>query len=448
MAKISGNGTITSSVLAINLQNPIFTVDYEGSNPLSFSGTLAGFLALTKTGPREPDLNGTNSYQGATTIGTPTVSGGVLGIPSSTALGSSPSVTVNCGSELDLANCGTLSQNFTISGYGLSSTHGAIDSLSGNNLLTGSVTLSAASTIGVAAGSLTIGTTITSGLITGTGPLTVAGSGTLALAGTDNNTYTGTTEVKSGLLTLGKTVGGSLAIPGDLTIDAGATVQALAANQVSNTATLTVSKTGSVYGVFDLNGNNETVKLISGTGQITDSGATATLTVATNGTADTFDGTLANALALTKSLTGTLTLTATNTYTGGTEISGGVLAVSGGNNLGNVSATVSIDANGELDTTSSLSNNLTLAGTLVSVSGNNTISGTVTLVGNPTMSVTAGVLTISGQVTDSGPANLTIGTGSGTLKLALLPTTTAARPRSITAGCCLSIPTTPWAPAP
>ena len=87
-------------------------------------------------------------------------------------------------------------------------------------------------------------------------------------------------------------------------------------------------------GTFRLNGFNETINGLSGTGIVDGVSGTPTLTVGDNDATSTFAGVIKNtagALALTKIGDGTLTLSGINTYTGATAVSAGKLVgVTGG----------------------------------------------------------------------------------------------------------------------
>ncbi len=175
--------------------------------------------------------------------------------------------------------------------------------------------------------------------ITGSGAVNVFAGETIF---TGDNVYTGGTTVSGGTLRLGS--GGSLAPTGALTVNGG---------------------------TFDLNGNNQTVGALSGTGGIlalgngvltTDSASNTTLASAISGTG-----------GLTKQGLGTLNLTGTNTYTGPTSVTAGTLAVNGG-----LTSNVTVGA----------------AGTL---GGNGTITGLVTNNGTVAPGNSIGTLTINGN---------------------------------------------------
>jgi outer membrane autotransporter protein len=186
-----------------------------------------------------------------------------------------------------------------------------------------------------------VGTTLTlAGAVGGVGGLTMVGGGTLVLAGASS--YSGGMTVNAGTLQLG--LGASLFAGGALTVNGG---------------------------IFNLNGNTQTVGALSGTGGTIALGA-GTLT--TNSSTNT---TLATQITgtggLTKQGLGTLNLTGTNTYTGPTSVMAGILAVNG-----------------------SLTSNVTVgaAGTL---GGNGTITGLVTNNGIIAPGNSIGTLTINGN---------------------------------------------------
>ncbi|MFM9960443.1 MAG: beta-propeller fold lactonase family protein, partial [Planctomycetaceae bacterium] len=222
-----------------------------------------------------------------------------------------------------------------------------------------------------------------SGIISGSGGFTKNGTGTLTLSGTSANTFTGTTTVNAGALQLSKTAGLN-AIGGALMIGNGSgtdTVRLINANQIPDTTDVTIA-TG---GVFDLNGQAETIDALTGTGSVTSSVAGAvTLTIGANNDATpSFSGVIANGsgtVALTKTGTGTQTLSGASTYTGATTVSGGRLNVNGSTASGSA---VTVQSTGTLGGTG------TVAGT-VSVQSVGTVS--------PGLNLTPGLLN-SGSVT-------------------------------------------------
>ena len=120
------------------------------------------------------------------------------------------------------------------------------------------------------------------GRFTGALALTKQGAGILTLSGSTANTFTGLTTVSGGTLELNKTAGVN-AIAGDgntttndVRVDTGATLKHLAANQISDNATVNLNA-----GTWNLNGANETVRNLNAA---VVSGAGPTLTLGTNST--------------------------------------------------------------------------------------------------------------------------------------------------------------------
>ncbi|MDP2322396.1 MAG: autotransporter-associated beta strand repeat-containing protein, partial [Gammaproteobacteria bacterium] len=163
------------------------------------------------------------------------------------------------------------------------------------------------------------------GIITGNLVLVKTGSGVLTLAPvTGANSYTGGTIVNEGTLRLGNA---STAVPGDLTVNGGATAG----------------------GTFDLNDQNISLNTLNGaagtvSGVIANNSTTAavrTITVGANDASSTYSGIFVDntgggalgMVALTKVGSGTLTLTGPSTNSGGINVNAGVLLWSGANDL-------------------------------------------------------------------------------------------------------------------
>ncbi|MEA2734369.1 MAG: hypothetical protein QOE14_820, partial [Humisphaera sp.] len=130
-------------------------------------------------------------------------------------------------------------------------------------------------------------------------------------AGADTLTAGGNASVSTGVVLLNIAGGGSVSMAAASTLPDFTDV-------VVNGAT------------FNLNAQNQTIDSLTGSGTVTNSGATAaTLTVGQAGASSSFAGSLTNGtggLALTKVGAGTLTLSGANSYTGLSTIAGGTIA--------------------------------------------------------------------------------------------------------------------------
>jgi len=325
--------TITSSTTISNAIALNAAATITNANAVSLSGVLSGSSDLTKAGAGTLTLGGTNTHSGAVTV-----SAGGLRVEGGSSIGDSSAVTVASGATLTL--------------NGGSET---IGSLAG----AGSVVLGYGLTLG---GDNT--NTTFSGVISGTNNgINKTGTGTLTLSGT--NTYTGSTTVSAGGLTLH--TGNNLSDSSAVTVASGATLT--------------------------LNGGNETIGSLAGAGSVALGSNTLTLG---DSTSTTYSGVMSGTGALTKSGTGTLTLSGTNTYTGATSVSAGTLVVDG-----------------------------TLASSAVSVANTAKLSGTGTINGAVTLSsggsieagVSLGTLTLSNGLTLSSGSTLVAevkGTAAGT----------------------------------
>jgi autotransporter-associated beta strand protein len=280
--------------------------------------------------------------------------------------------------------------------------------------------------------------------------LTKAGPGRMVLGAT--NSYTGTTQVSAGTLTLAA----PSAVIGPLVVgDAAALAQVVAAGATAPSVPVTVNATGELdvsandtIGTLTLNGGtvkttatlalggdvtvnaSSTTATITGSGSLSLGGPTRAVTVA-DGSADpdlsvsatVKDG--ASASELVKAGAGRMVLSGRNTYTGGTDVQAGETNLQNSAALGTGPATVETGAALEVQppgaTPLTVPNRLTLngsgvggAGALRNMTGANTWTGTITLASDSAVGVDAGTLDLRAQV--SGPGGLTKA-GPGRLKL-------------------------------
>ncbi len=245
--------------------------------------------ALIKTGAGKLALDGTNTYDGGTTIS----QGGVL-FDLTASMPATGSVTVADGTELivSVGNAGEWTTG--TSGAG---TFGGL--LAGDGGQTAAqVTYSGNVTVGV---NTTTNQTYAGDIANVTGSTSTAlsvyaddGSGQLTLSG--NNSYTGATKLYDGA-TIVASSANALGNGGDITFVTGGTL------------TYTAATAGNDYGSRIMN-------------------STAAIALNTNGQDVTLSGIAAgNTGGLTKTGTGTLTFTGTNTYSGATTLSAGTIAV-------------------------------------------------------------------------------------------------------------------------
>ncbi|SDN71790.1 autotransporter-associated beta strand repeat-containing protein/T5SS/PEP-CTERM-associated repeat-containing protein, partial [Ensifer sp. YR511] len=351
--------------------------------------TLSGDGALTKTGTGAIVLGGENTYTGGTMI-----SAGTLQIGNGGTGGSVVGDVTNNG-MLAFNRSDDVTFGDTVSGTGsLRKLGSGTLSLTGENtysggtvIMAGTLQIGAGGTSGWIAGNVdnygamafNRSDDVTfSGIISGIGALSHLGDGTTTLTGT--NSYNGGTTISAGTLRLG--AGGSLWDFGDLTVEGGAT--------------------------FDLDGNDQGVGALSGSGTV--ALGSATLTVGNGDASSTFRGVIGGAGGLAKADSGTITLSGDNTYSGGTAISGGTLQIGEGGISGSIVGDVASDGTLVFNR----SDDVTFGGT---ISGNGTVSqigaGTLTLTGNNSYS--GGTTINAGTLVVSSDANL--GNASGGLTL-------------------------------
>lgn len=349
------------------------------------------------------------------------------------------------------------------------------------NISAGSLILSGTTDLRMGATTLDANNAATADInITGTGLLRVGGNITTAIFA--GSTVTNTITLNGGTLDLdGGNIGASGALITNVNLQSG-TLQNLA--QLNNGATFVKSTPGilvlagttngwtgdttfatgggtirlgsgtaipdgtgkgnlvTTNGTVDMNGFNETVNGLIGTGVVDNlaTATTGTLTVGAANTSSTFSGTLQNTvgtLALNKTGTGTLTLNSASTFSGGTTISGGILQVDNGSALG--SGSITFNGSGTSGAVRlQVAGGQTLANAIV-IGPNNAASGrgmieaigtgTATITGPITINnsaaagghfagVTGNTLVISGAITASVPVVHRIGTvvysGGGT----------------------------------
>jgi autotransporter-associated beta strand protein len=288
-----------------------------GGNAGSWAVNVSGGGTLTRTGA--------NTYSGGTTVSAGTLQGTTTSLQGNITdnaavvfnqatngtyagfMSGTGSLAVTGGGTITLTGANTYSGGTTVNGGTLAVSSDANLGAATGGLTFNGGTLQWGSTFGSAcaitlnAGGGTFDTLANlgtlSGVISGSGGLTKTGSGTLILSGA--NTYTGGTTVSAGTLQAGNT------------------------NAFSSNSAYTIAA-GTVLG---LNGFDQTIGSLAGSGAVTLGGAA--LTTGNDNTSTTFSGAISGTGGLTKIASGALTLSGLNTYTGATTVNRGTLQVDG-----------------------------------------------------------------------------------------------------------------------
>ena len=254
------------------------------------------------------------SYNGLDTLGATVILGSTAGTVTTGSLAATDigPVTVAASSTMDFTSDST-SATLSAGTATLTLTSPTVS----NYTVTGATTFTGNPTFAPTTGSLTL-----AGAIGGTGNVTFAGPYLSTIQG--NNTFTGTTTVTGGQLSLNTTAG--TAIPGSLTLNAAnanglvANVKLLQSNQIADGSSVTVTQ-----GVLDVGANSDTIAnlTLNAAAQtnaiILGSGGVLTVTNAPTLTSGYMSAGLGGAYNLVKAGTGTVILAGSGTYTGGDE---------------------------------------------------------------------------------------------------------------------------------
>jgi len=273
IGNIAGNAFTLSGGIDTALTGYVATFNTTSTTPgIIVTSAIIGAGGVAKIGTGDVRFSVANSYTGGTTIDL-----GRIIIGDANALGTglvtinSDGTTANSG-NLSIAGTFTVPNNFLINGPGyVTANRMAIDVTSGGTpTVSGTITLGSNASIGSNAASLNltasgqiatagftlyvsgIGDSFITGTITGTGGLfkgnnfggsIVTGTANLTLgsgvADTAANTYSGSTTLQAGTLTLNKAAGTN-AISGNITITGG-TLARLASEQIPDTANVTIN---------------------------------------------------------------------------------------------------------------------------------------------------------------------------------------------------------------
>ena len=393
----------------------------------AISGTPAG--GLVKTGSGLLVLNGPNSYTGGTTI-----DGGTLqvGNGSSTAtLGGGP---VNNLATLTFDRTSTYVLGSAISGSGgLNQIGSTLLVLTGSNTYTGPTAITGG-TLQVGNGGTvgTLGTgpvndataiafnrtdnTTYGGSVSGIGNLVQVGPGTLVL--TASNTYTGSTDIRGGVLQVNLVSNFGLSASSNLMLDGGVLQSSGTLSRSPGTGLGQVQWTANGGG-FSAFGGPLDVTLGSGTLawgsningtlifgstaanaetdffnsiNLSGSNRTINITAGTGGDRTVMEKSIVNSsgtAGLIETGNGLLVLAASNTYNGATTISGGTLQIGNGAAAGSVAgpivdnAVLVLDRSGTFGLGNAISGSgaVAVASGAYDLTGSNSYAGTTTISG-------------------------------------------------------------------
>ena len=413
-----GNGGATGTLGTSSTVTSNGTLAFKRSDNISVGQKITGTGGLTQAGTGKvtlidsAGLNGVNDYSGVTTV----ASGGTLEVGNGGTSGNLGSGTVTNNGSLIFNRSDAVAISKAISGSGTLSQSGAgTTTLSGINTYSGGTN--------VVTGILQIGDGINNGQI-GSGTVNIASGSTLdfnvkassSANYSTTNTFTGTGTLKKsggGTLTWGSASGVFAMTGGVIDVQAGSMTGSSSGNEVwtNNKASLNVAA-GAIFAGVE---GNIVVDALTGGGTVFSgySGFAYGLTVGVNNGSGTFSGRIEDsngqAAKLTKTGTGTQILTGANSYTGVTTVSGGVLQV------GNGGATGALGSGGITNNASLIFNRSNTQTVTNAISGSGTLTqsgtGTTILTGSNSYTGTTTISTGTLQVGNGG-ASGTLGTGA------------------------------------
>jgi fibronectin-binding autotransporter adhesin len=279
--------------------------------------------------------------------------------------------------------------------------------------------------------------------LTGSGGLTLSGTGNVVLA--NSNTYTGQTNIKSGLLQLNSS---SAIASTTISVAAGATLNISSGAKLTGTAVI-VSDSGTVNdfnssenlgqlaglasGVLNLNGTALTVGTMGFAGTIGGTSGSVTLTAGGTMSGTINDGTTSPISVTYNGSSSSLVMSGSSTYTGGTYLKAGSMEVGTSTSLGNGTIYLQGGALGAASAIVNVSNYIT-GGALIVPSGTNTLelsnasnsftgpvliqSGATLQVDNPgAIAGLNGANATTGTITVASGGSLLVNDNSGTLGL-------------------------------
>jgi fibronectin-binding autotransporter adhesin len=395
------NGGIPAGSLAIlgNVLSTGRTVTLDGDRSITGLNlnSQSGYTIAQGTGGNLTLNNGTSAVVVDDFAGPHVISAPVIMSSPTTVMTTNPTDTLTVSGVLGGGGA------VTISGPGTLILTNAANTFTGGITNNGNLQVGS----GAAVGSLGAGTVVNNGVlnfnsssntsistvISGGGNVTQNGTGVLTLSGA--NTYTGVTNINSGIVRYGATTG-------------------LAAGNI-NVVT---------PGKLDVNGLSVVVAALTGNGTV-DNLAGGNVTLTFNNGSPTFNGTIQNTtgnLTVVSASTKT-TLGGNSTYTGGTNVTAGFLAVTSNNALGT----------GPVTLTASTSNYTLTLGSGVTLSNPISLNdGSINFVDVNVAGTTA---TVASNITTVGSTQYRLGTSAGNSTLLMTGTSTVGSGTTlITAG--------------
>ena len=381
-----GNGVSESEVVTIlattNFNDGAFigfdTDSGDRTYASDISNTTEGVLGLYKSNVDALYLNGTNSYDGNTIV-----AGGRVVINNNSALGSSNGFTrvhivggyvTSATGQLQLDGSNedlVLDENFYINGTQQYSYGGAIRNVGGNNTINGWVRLESDARISVATGTLVINGVVERSTAS-LNPTLVSNPGWERAAIYSNRVDLGTGAIlshSSGTTVLAHDENqfGSMNIQYDSTIRADVDGAVCAGARVL----LGTTDSGGRYGVFDLNGTDQTIRSIRHDGtadnRVLNGHPTekSVLTIDMTPTlSDTYNGVIKDAISLiVDGDSGSVqTFGGTNTFAGSTTVRGATLKIGSAGTLGSGCTNVIVEGGTlELNNSSAISDEAVLS---------------------------------------------------------------------------------------
>lgn len=331
------------------------TLNFNRSDSRTYTGVIAGAGNITKTtSGGTAILDADNTFTGTVTATT----GALRAVRAASFGAGASSLTTASGGAIELAGGITINRNVNLVGSGAALT-GAINNVSGNNTITGTVAFTTGTHIGSTSDTLTFSNTGTVSVPAGTltfsnggvvdfspvlalttgGVTRMLGSGVAILRGT--NTYTGVNTITAGYLgyvgSIAPSVAGNFgnsALAANILIAASAGVRYYGSGAAAFSRPYTFQGGAGTINYLESNGVGDVTHSVAPT--YATANVTKTLGLGGTGTAaNTISYVIANngtgAVSLTKAGTGKWVASQNNTATGAYAVNAGTLILQGTN---------------------------------------------------------------------------------------------------------------------